>query len=103
MSPGRQDGRCTSYTDSGASCTGTSPRCAIHSWSRHSWCEAVTIEALAGGTSAYRAIGSARSVCEPSGRQTSNLYSAPSPIPGRKSSHTPEEPSERIGKPVPSQ
>ena len=56
-----------------------------------------TTEAVAGGTSVRRAIGSARSVCEPSGRVISNLYSAPSPTPGTNSSHTPDEPSERIG------
>jgi hypothetical protein len=58
---------------------------------------------VAGGVSVRRAIGSARWVREPSGRVMSNLYSSPSPIPGTNSSHTPEEPSDRIGYPVPSQ
>ncbi|CAM5279308.1 hypothetical protein SALBM311S_06651 [Streptomyces alboniger] len=56
-----------------------------------------------GGTSVRRAIGSARSVFEPSGRVISNLYSSPSPIPGTNSSQTPVPPSERIGNAEPSQ
>jgi len=58
VSPGRQDARWTSYTENGAWCTGISPRRAIHSWSLHSKCEAVTTDAVAGGTSVARAIGS---------------------------------------------
>ncbi len=58
---------------------------------------------VAGGTSVRRASGSARRVFEPSGRVISNLYSSPSPMPGTNSSHTPVEPSDRMGKPVPSQ
>ncbi|GAA3491993.1 hypothetical protein GCM10018987_60760 [Streptomyces cremeus] len=73
VSPGRQDGRCTSYTDSGASCTGRAAREAIQAASCHTCREEVTTEALAGGTSACRAIGSARIVCEPSGRVIWNL------------------------------
>ncbi len=63
----------------------------------------MTTDEVAGGTSVRRASGSARSVFEPSGRVISNLYSSPSPIPGTNSSHTPEEPSERIGNAVASQ
>ncbi len=61
------------------------------------------MDAVAGGTSVRRAIGSARSVCEPSGRLMSNLYSAPSPTPGRNSSHTPvrAERAHRVGRAVP--
>ena len=64
----------------------------------HSWCEAV--HDRGGGGRAPRCGGPSgrRAGCgEPSGRVMSNLYSAPSPTPGRNSSHTPEEPSERIG------
>ncbi|CAM5725219.1 hypothetical protein SFUMM280S_03738 [Streptomyces fumanus] len=61
------------------------------------------MEEVSGGTWVRRASGSARRVCEPSGRVMSNLYSSPSPTPGTNSSHTPDEPSDRIGKPVPSQ
>lgn len=96
-SPGRQDARCSSYTDMGAWCAGRAPRAAIHAASCHSYREAVTTEAFAGGTSADRAIGSARRVWLPSGRVMSYLYRAPAPTPGRNSSHTPLAPSERIG------
>ncbi len=58
---------------------------------------------VAGGTSVRRASGSARSVFEPSGRVISNLYSSPSPMSGRNSSHTPDDPSDRMAWPVPSQ
>src|SRR5690606_36648731 len=98
-----QDGRCTSYTENGASCTGVAARPRIHSSSVHSWCEAVTTDAVFGGSSASRAIGSAfRKRC-PCREWISNLYRVPSPTLGRNSSHTPVEPSERIGKVVPSQ
>ncbi len=57
----------------------------------------MTTDAFAGGTSAARAIGSARSVWLPSGRVMSYLYRVPAPTPGRNSSHTPLDPSDRIG------
>jgi hypothetical protein len=57
----------------------------------------VTTDAVAGGCSVAKAIGSAFSRQVPSRPRMRNLYLVPGPIPGRNSSHTPDEPSERIG------
>ena len=59
--------------------------------------------AVAGGTSAAKANGSARRLTCPCWLTTSNLYRAPGPTPGRKISQTPELPSTRIGCRRPSQ
>src|ERR1700754_5340178 len=61
------------------------------------------MDAVAGGTSVRRAIGSALRKRSPLREVISNLYRASSPTPGRNSSHTPDDPSDRIGKAVPSQ
>ncbi len=63
----------------------------------------MTIDAVAGGTSAANAIGSAFSRHTPSWPRIWNLYRVPSPTPGTNSSQTPDEPSERIGVPAPDQ
>ncbi len=59
--------------ESGEACTGRPARWISHASSRHLWCEVCTTDALAGGVSVRRAIGSARRVREPSGRVISNL------------------------------
>ncbi len=58
---------------------------------------ATTTDAVPGGTSVPRAIGSAFSRSRPSAPTTSNLYLQPGATSGTKSSQTPDEPSERIG------
>ena len=63
----------------------------------------MTREAVCGGTSVANAIGSARSVTEPSAPCTRNLYSPSTGKPGQNSSHTPVEPSTRIGASLPFQ
>ena len=63
----------------------------------------MTTDAVAGGTSEKKAIGSAFSRHTPSWPRIWNLYLVPSPTPGTNSSHTPDEPSERIGVPAPDQ
>ena len=62
-----------------------------------------TTDAVAGGTSVANAIGSALSRHWLSAPRIWNLYRAPSPTPGTNSSHTPDEPSERIGSARPDQ
>ena len=74
-----------------------------HSSSAHSCVERCTTDAFAGGTSAANATGSALMRSRPSCVRISNLYFAPSPTPGTKSSQMPDEPSERIGCRRPSQ
>ena len=57
----------------GPECGSVVRRCSIHSSSPHSWTAVVTTEAVAGGTSVARAIGSAFWCQEPSAKQISNL------------------------------
>lgn len=72
-------------------------RAASQASSVHANCDSTTMLAVAGGTSAALASGSAFCRHEPSGPRISYLYRAPAPTPGTKSSHTPLSPSERIG------
>src|SRR5699024_50853 len=76
-------------------------RC-IHSWSAHRYSDSVTTEAVAGGTSVARAIGSAFICQDPSENRISYLYFAPALTPGRNTSHTPVVPRDRIAAPRPS-
>ena len=71
-------------------------RRAIHAASDQVYDESVTTDAVAGGTSAKRAIGSALSTQSPWRDSSWNLYAVPTPRPGTKSSHTPLLPMERI-------
>ena len=59
------------------------------------------MEAVAGGTSAADANGSAFSRHTPSRPRMTYLYLVPAPTPGMNSSQTPVEPSTRIGVPAP--
>ena len=77
-----------------------SARSDIHAESVHSKSEVYTREPVAGGTSVAVASGSAWSMVRPSAPRTQYLYTAPSPTPGTKSSHTPEAPSARMGSAV---
>src|SRR4051812_41905823 len=78
-------------------------RTASQALSCHRWPAVVTNDAVAGGISVAKAIGSARSCQRPSLPSSRNLYRVPAGRPGMNSSHTPEEPSERIGLARPSQ
>src|ERR1700712_926921 len=69
----------------------------IHSSSSQVYSLLVTREARLGGTSVAKAIGSARSVVTPSAPCTRNLYKPSAGKSGQNSSHTPVEPSVRIG------
>ena len=60
-------------------------------------------DAVSGGVSHANAIGSAFSRHWLSAPRIWNLYRQPSPMSGTKISHTPLEPSERIGSARPSQ
>ena len=80
-----------------------SARRAIQSWSSQAYSLLVTFDAVWGGTSVANAIGSARSLTEPSAPCTRNLYSSPISKPGQNSSHTPVEPSTRSWASLPSQ
>jgi hypothetical protein len=84
-------------------CGSVRARAAIQSWSPQTWSVPATTDEVAGGVSAARAIGSALSRRTPSAPVISNLYRVPGPTSGTKSSHTPLEPSDRIGWPAPSQ
>ena len=81
----------------GAACQRVAARRAIHSSSSQTCVLCCTTDAVAGVRSAPNAIGSALSRHCPSGPRIENLYLAPGTTPGTKISHTPEEPSERIG------
>src|SRR5665647_3372566 len=81
----------------GPVCGLVAERAFIQSVSCHSYAEEVTIEAVAGGLSVARAIGSALVRREPSEPRTSYLYRLSSVTSGMKSSHTPVDPNERIG------
>jgi hypothetical protein len=74
----------------------------IHSPSPHSWVVVATTDAVAGATSARRAMGSAFIVQWPACVRISNLYDSPGSTPGTNSSHTPEAPMLRIEWPTPS-
>ncbi len=87
----------------GPVCGSVAARVASHSWSPHSYEDCSTTEAVAGGASVARAIGSAFCRQTPSRPRISYLYLVPAPGPGTNSSHTPVDPSARIGKPRPSQ
>src|ERR1700744_5920942 len=78
-------------------------RSVIQVSSCHWWCSATTTDAVAGGRSVPRAIGSALARQTPSGPQMSNLYRVFSPTSGMNSSQMPEPPSDRIGCPWPFQ
>src|SRR5204862_2960526 len=83
---------------------GTRPRGPpTHAPPPHSSLAWVTTEAVAGGSSASAASGSALARHTPSGPQIAYLYRVPSPAPGTNSSQTPLPPSERIGWVRPSQ
>ena len=63
----------------------------------------MTRDARCGGTSAAKAIGSARSVVTPSAPCTRNLYRPSVGKSGQKTSHTPVEPRVRMGASLPLQ
>jgi hypothetical protein len=63
----------------------------------------LTRDAVCGGTSAANAIGSARSVTDPSAPCTRNLYNPSVGKSGQNSSQTPDEPRLRIGASLPLQ
>ena len=74
-----------------------------HSRSFHWYWLVNTTDAFAGAISAANATGSAFSRQTPSRPRMANLYRVPVPMPGTNSSHTPVEPSARIGVPAPVQ
>src|SRR5437588_6517137 len=74
-----------------------------HSLSAHWYWLIATRDAVCGGTSVAKANGSARSVTTPSAPCTRNLYRPSLGNPGQNNSHTPLEPSTRIGASVPVQ
>src|SRR5690348_8033327 len=78
-------------------------RRSTHSSSAHWYWLTVTRDAVCGGTSVAKANGSARSVTTPSAPYTRNLYNPSTGNPGQNSSHTPDEPSTRMGASVPVQ
>jgi hypothetical protein len=81
----------------GAACQRVVARLTSHSSSSQSKRGSCTTEAVAGVRSVAKAIGSALSRHCPSGPRMENLYFAPGTTPGTKISHTPLEPSDRIG------
>src|SRR6185437_14972755 len=89
--------------DIGAACQAVWARWSSQAASVHVYRSVWTTEAVAGGTSVANAIGSAFSRHCPSAPRTWYLYRAPSSTPGTNSSHTPDEPSERIGRARPDQ
>ena len=72
-------------------------RCTIQSWSDQVKFGSCTTEAVAGGISVAKAIGSAFSCQLLSAPRIRNLYRDPAGRSGTNSSHTPEEPIDRIG------
>src|SRR4051812_24952142 len=95
---------CISYALMGDARWLAAARRSIHSVSCHSYAgSSVTTLAVPGGTSVPKAYGSALRMRRPSAAIISNLYLAPASTPGTNSSHTPDDPSERIGWTRPSQ
>src|SRR5690625_6312040 len=87
----------------GAEWGSVAARVLSHCSSPHSCWLSVTIEAVAGGVSVAKAIGSAFSRQRSSAPKISYLYRVPAVTLGIKISQTPEEPRERMACEVPSQ
>src|SRR3954469_21638408 len=88
----------------GALSWSTCGRVSIHAESPQSYSgSSTTTLAVPGGTSVAKANGSAFKIRRPSDATISNLYLAPFSTPGTNSSHTPDDPSERMGCTRPSQ